>query len=126
MATTTKQQINALFEQLVARGGEEYRQHLQLHEGSRTYGRPWRLYFVNPHNGGVSGFPGLDDGYLGWSKAEVYQTLRGLLAGMDAAKLMWGLRFRTAAASAPIKNGVSTVLSRYSMVIDEMAPPTEF
>jgi len=109
--------------QLIARdhpNGE----HLVLEAGSPTYGHAWRLYFKDPDNGGLHSFPGLDNGYLGFSKNEAYQTMRGILAGMDAATRMWGVAL---AKTLELQQGNSEYIGRrVQNVVDEMIPPGEF
>ena len=58
--------------------------HLWLDQGSATYGRAWRLHasggqkYQTAHHDIFH----MGSGYLGWTKAEAFQTLRGLEAGL--------------------------------------------
>lgn len=47
---------------------------LILNEGSRTYGRAWRINLVRPGSGAEFSPPAGSD-FLGWTKAEAWQTL---------------------------------------------------
>lgn len=51
---------------------------LELHQGSPSAGRAWRLY-----DGGGRTTLGLDNGYLGWSAREATMTLRALAGCLD-------------------------------------------
>lgn len=107
---------------------------LDLQVGSPTYGHAWRLNFMlgYPENHGLTSFPGLSNGYLGWSAREAYQTLRGILAGMEAQRLVQAETIRRAngwlvAASADVTstdllNDLGSVVAK----LDDLAPPTEF
>lgn len=60
---------------------------LALNEGSATYGRPWRLFYREPGEGGEQTIPlapldhGWPDmGYLGWSKREALETIHETMA----------------------------------------------
>ena len=57
----------------------------ELEEGSATYGRGWRIYATggSKYNTGHYDPFRMSSGYLGWSKREAYQTLRGLVAGLS-------------------------------------------
>ncbi len=58
--------------------------HLWLDQGSATYGRAWRLYATGGQKYGTAHYDifHMGSGYLGWTKAEAFQTLRGLEAGL--------------------------------------------
>lgn len=56
---------------------------LGLDQGSATYGRAWRIFSTGlDGNTGHSDPFGLSSGYLGWSKAEAWLSLRALEAGL--------------------------------------------
>jgi len=59
------------------------RPHLVLQEGSKTYGRAWRVHFTGGSKYGSGHWEprGFSD-YLGGSKAEAAQSLRKLIAGI--------------------------------------------
>lgn len=61
--------------------------HLWLDQGSATYGRAWRLHAVGgqKYQTGHHDVFHMGSGYLGWTKAEAFQTLRGLEAGLREA-----------------------------------------
>ena len=57
--------------------------HLHLEQGSKTYGRAYRLYLRDPQTGGLSNVPGVwNDGYLGTTRSEAAQSLDMLAAGI--------------------------------------------
>ena len=55
---------------------------LYMQEGSQTYGRAFRLYLLGPYGAHYT----FDIEYLGWTRAEAYQTLRGIIAGIRLGK----------------------------------------
>ena len=59
-----------------------------LDQGSKTYGRAYRLYTVNYDNGGgYSDSPlYLGDGFLGMTKREAWLSLRSILRAMEAVR----------------------------------------
>ena len=103
---------------------------LDLQVGSPTYGHAWRLNFMlgYPENHGLTSFPGLSNGYLGWSAREAYQTLRGILAGMEAQRLAQAETIR-AARKMVNRSGLSwsnVEANKLAEALDALAPPTEF
>jgi hypothetical protein len=58
--------------------------HLWLDQGSATYGRAWRLNASGGQKYKTAHYDvfHMSSGYLGWTKAEAMQTLRGLEAGL--------------------------------------------
>lgn len=69
-------------------GMERYRsRHLELMQGSPTYGRAWRLITTGgaelrtAHGDDLR----LGDGYLGATRAEAYAALRGIVNALEAA-----------------------------------------
>lgn len=62
--------------------------HLVLEQGSQTYGRAWRLNGSGGSKYQTAHFDPLrlGSGYLGWTKAEVYNTLNGLISGISLAQ----------------------------------------
>jgi hypothetical protein len=58
--------------------------HLWLDQGSATYGRAWRLHASGGQKYQTAHYDifHMGSGYLGWTKAEAFQTLRGLEAGL--------------------------------------------
>ncbi|MEE6286570.1 hypothetical protein V2J52_02755 [Georgenia sp. MJ173] len=52
-----------------------------LQEGSKTYGRAWRIYCRDPETGGLYGA----SDYLGTTRTEAERTLRGIAHGMIVA-----------------------------------------
>lgn len=54
-----------------------------LQEGSRTYGRAWRMYCRDPETGGLHGVGASD--HLDMTRAEAERTLRGIAQGMSVA-----------------------------------------
>ena len=65
------------------------RPHLVLQEGSKTYGRAWRVHFTGGSKYGSGHWEprGFSD-YLGGSKAEAAHTLRKLIAGIHTGLLI--------------------------------------
>lgn len=65
------------------------RPHLVLQEGSKTYGRAWRVHFTggSKYGSGHCEPRGFSD-YLGGSKAEAAQSLRKLIAGIRTGLLI--------------------------------------
>ena len=60
----------------------------RIDEGSPTYGRAWRTYVLDPTNGAHHTCPVFGSGgYVGWTKAEVVQTLRAATSGMRAPRV---------------------------------------
>lgn len=55
--------------------------HLYVQQGSKTYGRAYRLFRRDPETGGLGRVYGLDD-YLGMTKAEAVHTLHAITAGV--------------------------------------------
>lgn len=51
-------------------------------------GAPARLWIVEAGVGARTSFPGLDMGMLGWTRREARRTLLGIVAGMEAQRLM--------------------------------------
>lgn len=69
-------------------GMERYRsRHLELRQGSPTYGQAWRL--VTTGGADLRTAHGDDlrmsDGYLGATRAEAYAALRGIVLALEAA-----------------------------------------
>ena len=65
------------------------RPHLVLQEGSKTYGRAWRVHFTGgSHYGSGHCEPRGFSDYLGGSKAEAAQSLRKLIAGIHTGLLI--------------------------------------
>jgi hypothetical protein len=65
------------------------RPHLVLQEGSKTYGRAWRIFFSGgSHYGSGHWEPRGFSDYLGGSKAEAAQSLRKLIAGINTGLLI--------------------------------------
>ena len=65
------------------------RPHLVLQEGSKTYGRAWRVHLTggSKYGSGHCEPRGFSD-YLGGSKAEAAQSLRKLIAGIHTGLLI--------------------------------------
>ena len=65
------------------------RPHLVLQEGSKTYGRAWRVHFTGGSKYGSGHWEprGFSD-YLGGSKAEAAQSLRKLIAGIHTGLMI--------------------------------------
>ena len=65
------------------------RPHLVLQEGSKTYGRAWRVHFTGGSKYGSGHWEprGFSD-YLGGSKAEAAHSLRKLIAGIHTGLLI--------------------------------------
>lgn len=131
MERINRKDVERLVE-IIAKGYPDTKLDLQV--GSPTYGHAWRLNFMlgYPENHGLTSFPGLSNGYLGWSAREAYRTLEGILAGMEAQRLAQAETIRRAngwlvAASASVSeaadlNDLGSVVAK----LDELAPPTEF
>lgn len=95
MKTTTEdlRRLTAVLEELVKPlfEGEEIespfeshrKPHLVLQEGSKTYGRAYRIHFTggSKYGSGHCEPRGFSD-YLGMTKAEAERTLRSLIAGI--------------------------------------------
>jgi hypothetical protein len=65
------------------------RPHLVLQEGSKTYGRAFRIFFSGgSHYGSGHWEPRGFSDYLGGSKAEAAQSLRKLIAGIHTGLLI--------------------------------------
>ena len=65
------------------------RPHIVLQEGSKTYGRAWRIHFTGGSKYGSGHWEprGFSD-YLGGTKAEAAQSLRKLIAGIHTGLLI--------------------------------------
>lgn len=65
------------------------RPHLVLQEGSKTYGRAWRIHFTggSKYGSGHCEPRGFSD-YLGGTKAEAAHSLRKLIAGIRTGLLI--------------------------------------
>ena len=65
------------------------RPHLVLQEGSKTYGRAWRIHFTGGSKYGSGHWEprGFSD-YLGGTKAEAAHSLRKLIAGIRTGLLI--------------------------------------
>jgi len=63
--------------------------HLVLQEGSRTYGRAFRIHFTGGSKYGSGHWEprGFSD-YLGGTKAEAERTLRSLIAGIRTGQMI--------------------------------------
>ena len=61
--------------------------HAVLQQGSATYGLAWRLDATGGTRYGTAHYDAfrLGSGYLGSTKNEAYQTLRGIMAGLEIA-----------------------------------------
>ena len=59
---------------------------LVLQNGSKTYGRAYRLHFRDPVTGGLSDVPALRSSYLGMTKTEADSALRYLIDGLRIAR----------------------------------------
>ena len=59
---------------------------LVLQNGSKTYGRAYRLHFRDPETGGLSDVPALRSSYLGMTKTEADTALRFLIDGLRIAR----------------------------------------
>jgi hypothetical protein len=61
--------------------------HAVLQHGSPTYGHAWRLNATGGTRYGTAEYDAfrLGSGYLGSTKSEAYQTLRGIMAGLEIA-----------------------------------------
>lgn len=57
---------------------------LALQEGSKTYGRAWRLHGRDPESGGLHDDLNLGGwgGYIGWTGREALQSIEMLRAGL--------------------------------------------
>ena len=65
------------------------RPHLVLQEGSKTYGRAWRVHFSGgTHYGSGHWEPRGFSDYLGGTKAEAAHSLRKLIAGIRTGLLI--------------------------------------
>ena len=65
------------------------RPHLVLQEGSKTYGRAFRIFFSGgSHYGSGHWEPRGFSDYLGGTKAEAAQSLRKLIAGINTGLLI--------------------------------------
>jgi hypothetical protein len=68
--------------------------HLVLDEGSKTYGRAWRIHHVPDGQSGHHTIPGhTAGGYLGMTAREAYEALHNLLYGMDMLEASPGHRW---------------------------------
>lgn len=110
MTRLTNRDVAAAFKRVALHYEPE---RLELHEGNKPAGRPWRLHVTIEGSTGLAGFPGLDDGFLGWTRREAYQTLRGIEAGWEAATRHWAVRLR--------RRGHERL-----DLLDQMLPPGEF
>jgi hypothetical protein len=65
------------------------RPHLALEEGSKTYGRAYRIFFTGGSKYGSGHWEprGFSD-YLGGTKAEAERTLRNLIAGIRTGQMI--------------------------------------
>lgn len=71
---------------LVPNGCDEL--HLQI--GSKTYGRAWRIYWVDSASGAYTSAFNLTDGYIGDTAREAYNVLRAIwrtLGTVDAQRI---------------------------------------
>lgn len=99
MERITAKQVVKLAEEL----GKSYAPAaLDLQKLDAVNGQAWRIYVLAdyPTGHGRYDFPGLDDGLLGGTNREAYQTLRGILAGMTAQRLAQAETIRGAAGQA--------------------------
>lgn len=58
---------------------------IELQRGSKTYGNAYRLYFIGDADGngtGTTGVYGTENGYLGMTKREAYDTLYIIVRAM--------------------------------------------
>src|SRR5688500_19039266 len=96
-------------------------------------GTPARLFVVDDDHGRTS-FPGLDLGMLGWTRKETYRTLVGIVAGMEAQKLLQAETIRGAADQLRLwsEERMSELMGERQKAetlmdeLDKLAPPTEF
>jgi hypothetical protein len=58
---------------------------LTIQQGSRTYGRAFRLYMQDPQTGGLGTVPNMSSDYLGVTKNEADRALRFLIDGLRLA-----------------------------------------
>lgn len=58
---------------------------LTLEQGSRAYGRAFRLYLRDAATGGLSDVPSMRSNYLGITKNEADRALRYLIDGLHLA-----------------------------------------
>lgn len=65
---------------------------LTLEEGSKTYGRAYRVYLRRPDRDGFCE-PRLHHNYLGMAKAEAYQTLHSLAIAIDTTATIVAERY---------------------------------
>jgi hypothetical protein len=57
---------------------------LHLEEGSKTYGRAFRLYLRDPETGGLGTVPGMSSsGFLGMTKGEAVRSIDMLAQGVE-------------------------------------------
>ena len=91
LVATLEKLIEPLFEGEVVEDTYESnkRPHLVLQEGSRTYGRAFRIHFSGgSHYGSGHWEPRGFSDYLGGTKAEAAQSLRKLIAGIHTGLLI--------------------------------------
>lgn len=91
--TTTIRELEALIDMVNRYGGhllegepnEWGAPRFVLEQGSATYGRAWRIYATGGTKYRTAHFDPfrIGSGYLGSTKREAYQTLRGLVAGLS-------------------------------------------
>lgn len=87
MERITKKDIDPVFARLQRRLPHL---NLVLDEGSKTYGRAWRLHHVPAGQSGHHNVPGhTGSGYLGMTAREAYEALHNLLYGMDMLETAW-------------------------------------
>ncbi len=83
--------VKPLFEgeEVVATYESNKRPHLVLQEGSKTYGRAFRIFFSGgSHYGSGHWEPRGFSDYLGGTKAEAERTLRSLIAGIRTGQMI--------------------------------------
>lgn len=129
METITEKDISRLVDRIAAHYPG---QHLDYDRGQPSVGHAWRLNFMldYPASHGLTSFPGLDRGYLGSSRREAYRTLEGILAGMEAQRLVQADSVRFARERLERPERFDDPGRKLDMLaadgLDELAPPTEF
>jgi hypothetical protein len=91
LVATLEKLIEPLFEGEIVEDTYESnkRPHLVLQEGSKTYGRAFRIFFSGgSHYGSGHWEPRGFSDYLGGTKAEAAQSLRKLIAGINTGLLI--------------------------------------
>lgn len=83
-----KQLVNMISEEMRWAGMLPQGTWVILEQGSKTYGRAYRIYTMNPNNGGgYSDSPlYLGDGFLGATKREAWIALRSILRTFEAVR----------------------------------------